>query len=44
MLMNNLLETKMFKLLSESSLQVTNYEIQDAYRAFIEQKATRNST
>lgn len=34
--MNDLLGTKMFKLLSESSRQVTNHEIQDAYRVFTE--------
>ena len=36
MLMNDLLGTKMFKLLSEPSQQVRNHEIQDAYRDFTE--------
>lgn len=34
--MNDLLGTKMFKLLSEPSQQVRNHEIQDAYRDFTE--------
>ncbi|MDL2277160.1 hypothetical protein LJC57_01065 [Parabacteroides sp. OttesenSCG-928-G07] len=39
MLMNDLLETKMFGLLSEPS-QVTNEEMQNAYGCFMEQLKT----
>lgn len=35
--MNDLLEMKMFRLLSESSQPVTNEEIQNAYGCFMEQ-------
>lgn len=38
--MNDLLETKMFRLLSKSSQQVTNEEIQTAYGCFMEQLKT----
>lgn len=38
--MNDLLGTKMFKLLSEASQQVRNHEIQYAYRDFTEKIKT----
>lgn len=36
MLMNNLLQTRIFGLLSETSQEVTNQEMQNAYDEFIE--------
>ncbi len=39
MLMNDLLETKMFRLLSDAS-QVTNAEMETAYGNFVEQVGT----
>jgi len=41
--MNDLLETKMFRLLSEPS-QVTNQEMQSAYENFVTHIATRNQS
>lgn len=35
--MNHLLQTRIFKLLSETSQEVTNEEMQNAYGEFIEQ-------
>ncbi|MCC8145937.1 MAG: hypothetical protein LIO93_05750 [Bacteroidales bacterium] len=43
MLMNELLKTKLFSLLSESS-QVTNKEMQNAYDDFVEQVKTLNQS
>ena len=38
--MNDLLQTRMFKLLFEPSLEVTNEEMQNAYGEFVEQIRT----
>lgn len=38
--MNDLLQTRIFRLLSETSQEVTNEEMQEAYGEFIEQVKT----
>lgn len=40
MLMNDLLKTRLFSLLSESSQEVTNQEMENAYGCFMEQLRT----
>lgn len=40
MLMNDLLQTRIFRLLSETSQEVTNKEMREAYGEFIEQIRT----
>jgi hypothetical protein len=37
LLMNDLLQTRIFRLLSETSQEVTNQEMQNAYGEFVEQ-------
>ena len=40
MLMNDLLQTRIFRLLSETSQEVTNQEMQNAYGEFVKQIRT----
>ena len=40
MLMNDLLQTRLFRLLSEASQEVNNEELQNAYGEFVEQIRT----